>query len=138
MRESFKCPCCRATLAWDTEMTQPPTECPGCETHFHYLSDDPTPPSCPEADLPVSIFETSDDDRVILPDPINHPPHYNHGIIEPIDVIEDWKLPYHLGNAVKYIARAGHKTEDPREDLKKAAWYLNRYIEKEEIARANS
>lgn len=39
-------------------------------------------------------------------------------------------LPYHLGNAVKYIARAGRK--DPtktEEDLRKAIWYINRYIE---------
>ena len=39
-------------------------------------------------------------------------------------------LPYHLGNALKYIARAGRK--DPaktEEDLRKAIWYINRYIE---------
>ena len=38
-------------------------------------------------------------------------------------------MPYHLGNAVKYIARAGRK--DPaktEEDLRKAIWYINRYI----------
>ena len=55
--------------------------------------------------------------------------HYTFGSIEVIDVIEGLKLPYHLGNAVKYIARAGHK--DPAkttEDLRKAVWYLNRYI----------
>lgn len=61
-------------------------------------------------------------------DNINHPKHYNHGDIEPIDVIEDWKLPYHLGNVVKYIARAEHKG-NMVEDLKKARWYINRYIE---------
>jgi len=38
-------------------------------------------------------------------DNINHPSHYTFGKIEPIDVIEDWGLPYHLGNTVKYIAR---------------------------------
>ena len=45
-------------------------------------------------------------------------------------MIEGLKLPYHLSNAVKYIARAGHK--DPAkttEDLRKAVWYLNRYID---------
>jgi hypothetical protein len=64
-------------------------------------------------------------------DPVNHPSHYTFGKIEVIDAIEDWKLPYHLGNSVKYIARAGRK--DPKktiEDLSKAAWYLSRYIEK--------
>ena len=59
---------------------------------------------------------------------INHPKHYNKGSIESIDVIEDWKLGYHLGNCVKYICRAPHKG-DTLADLKKARWYLTRYIE---------
>lgn len=61
---------------------------------------------------------------------INHPSHYNKGRFEVIDVVEDWKLGFCLGNTVKYVARAGHK--DPTkeiEDLKKAAWYLAREIE---------
>lgn len=64
-------------------------------------------------------------------DPINHPKHYNQGEIEPIRVIEDWKLGYHLGNVVKYISRAEHK-QDALEDLKKARWYLDRYIAERE------
>lgn len=62
-------------------------------------------------------------------DPVNHPAHYTRGNIEVIDFIEDKYLPYHLGNCVKYICRAGYK--DPSlmmEDLKKAEWYLHRYI----------
>lgn len=61
---------------------------------------------------------------------INHPSHYNTGKIEVIEAIEDWNLGVHLGNVVKYVARAGKK--DPTkeiEDLQKAAWYLNRKIE---------
>ena len=58
---------------------------------------------------------------------VNHPSHYNQGKIEVIDAIEDWKLGFALGNAVKYIARAGHKG-DPIEDLRKAAWYIDREI----------
>ena len=61
-------------------------------------------------------------------DPVNHPSHYTDGI-EVIDYIEDQKFPYHLGNAVKYLSRAGKK--DPTktvEDLEKAVWYINRYI----------
>jgi hypothetical protein len=61
-------------------------------------------------------------------DPVNHPKHYTFGLIEVIDVIEDWGLDFHLGNAVKYIARAAHKGHE-YEDLKKAAWYLKRKIE---------
>lgn len=60
-------------------------------------------------------------------DAVNHPSHYTRGNIEVIDFIEDQQLPYHLGNVVKYIARAGFKG-DKIEDLKKAQWYLNRYI----------
>lgn len=60
-------------------------------------------------------------------DVINHPSHYTRGKIEVIDFIEDQQLPYHLGNVIKYIARAGHKG-DKLEDLKKARWYLDRYI----------
>jgi hypothetical protein len=58
---------------------------------------------------------------------IDHPKHYNVGKIEVIDAIEDWQLGFHLGNVVKYVARADHK-KNPLEDLKKAAWYLEREI----------
>ena len=65
-------------------------------------------------------------------DAILHPAHYvedrEH---EPVDVILDWNLPYCLGNVVKYIARAGRK-DDRLQDLKKAAWYLQKEIEREE------
>ena len=63
---------------------------------------------------------------------INHPAHYNVGKYEVIDVIEDWRLGFCLGNAVKYIARAGRK--DPaktEEDLRKAVWYIERFIKNE-------
>lgn len=59
---------------------------------------------------------------------INHPDHYNQGNIEVIDVIEDWNLGFHLGNAIKYIARAEHK-DNTKQDLEKAKWYLQRYID---------
>ena len=62
-------------------------------------------------------------------DTINHPNHYAHGRkYEPIDVIEDWQLGFHLGNTVKYIARAGRK-DDMVQDLEKARWYLDRKIQ---------
>jgi hypothetical protein len=60
-------------------------------------------------------------------DLVNHPPHYTRGGIETIDVIEAWGLGFHLGNALKYIARAGHKG-DALEDLQKARWYIDRAI----------
>lgn len=59
---------------------------------------------------------------------INSPKHYTFGSIETISVIEDWKLGFHLGNAVKYISRAGKKDAAKTiEDIDKAIWYLNRY-----------
>lgn len=60
---------------------------------------------------------------------INHPKHYNEGKFEVIDVIEDWKLGFHEGNVIKYVARAKYKKNE-LEDLKKAAWYLARLISK--------
>ena len=60
-------------------------------------------------------------------DKVNHPSHYNSGKIEVIDFIEDQKLGFNLGNAVKYTARAEHKENDV-EDLKKAIWYLTREV----------
>ena len=60
-------------------------------------------------------------------DPVNAPEHYTRLDPEPIDVIEDWGLSYYLGNAVKYISRAGYKG-DAREDLSKAVFYLQREI----------
>ena len=66
-----------------------------------------------------------------IEDVVNHPRHYTTGEIEVIDAIEDWKLDYHDGNVVKYVARAKYKG-DYLENLKKAQWYLNRKIQKEE------
>lgn len=64
-------------------------------------------------------------------DNVNHPPHYTFGSIEPIDVIEDWNLGFHLGAVVKYIARCEHKGR-PLEDLRKARWFLDREIQRRE------
>ena len=58
---------------------------------------------------------------------IDHPEYYKVGGIEAIDVIEDWKLDFCLGNAIKYIARAGKKSDDVKTDLEKAAWYIKRH-----------
>ena len=78
-------------------------------------------------------------DRVFPPtvepsaDPVNRPSHYTDGKIEVIDYIEDKKLGFCLGNAIKYISRAGKK--DPTkevEDLKKARWYIDRRIKEVE------
>ena len=59
---------------------------------------------------------------------VDHPQHYNTGKYEAIDVIEDWDLEFHCGNAVKYISRHKHKG-NPKQDIEKAIWYLQRYLE---------
>lgn len=70
------------------------------------------------------------------PDPVSHPPHYGgaDNPYEAIKVIEAWGLGFCLGNAVKYVSRAGKKG-DYLEDLKKARWYLDREIERTEAGR---
>lgn len=64
-------------------------------------------------------------------DKVNHPDHYQSvdPTYETINVIEAWGLDFCLGNAIKYISRAGKKG-DEIEDLEKAAWYINRKIAK--------
>lgn len=61
---------------------------------------------------------------------VNHPSHYGgkDNKYEAIKVIENWELGFHLGNVLKYINRAGKKS-NMIEDLEKAQWYLSRYIE---------
>ncbi|MFD8142588.1 DUF3310 domain-containing protein [Streptomyces sp. NPDC059708] len=63
-------------------------------------------------------------------DSVHHPSHYADGWsngAEVIDLTEN--LPFNRGNAIKYLCRAGKKN-DELEDLRKAAWYVNREIER--------
>jgi hypothetical protein len=62
---------------------------------------------------------------------VNQPAHYKGNKFECIDIIEDFHLGFHLGNAVKYILRAGKKG-DRIEDIRKAIWYLERECKREE------
>jgi len=62
---------------------------------------------------------------------VNHPPHYQANGVEAIDVIDAFGLGFNLGNATKYILRAGRKGP-PLTDLRKAAWYLDREIKRQE------
>lgn len=63
-------------------------------------------------------------------DPVNHPSHYttHPSGVECIQITEH--MNFCLGNAVKYIWRAGLKSTDPVEDLRKAVFYINREIER--------
>ena len=62
---------------------------------------------------------------------VEHPDHYQSpNGLEAIDVIEAFFHDnFHLGNVFKYLARAGKKG-DYVEDLEKAAWYLQREIDR--------
>lgn len=62
---------------------------------------------------------------------INHPSHYGgaDNVYEAIKVIRAWGLGFSLGNAVKYLCRAGKKGgESALDDLRKARWYLDNEI----------
>jgi len=59
---------------------------------------------------------------------VNHPDHYQGNKFEVIDIIEDFGLGFHLGNVVKYVLRAGKK-DATLQELEKAKWYLDRYIQ---------
>ena len=56
------------------------------------------------------------------------PAYYQRGSIEVWDFIRDQELNYHLGNAIKYICRAGHK-DSKEADLKKAIHYLENELD---------
>ncbi|MDK9849750.1 MULTISPECIES: DUF3310 domain-containing protein [Staphylococcus] len=67
---------------------------------------------------------------VLSHETVNHPSHYNYGEIEVIDFIEqvtqhyNTNVAYHIGNAIKYLARSPHK--NGKEDVAKAKWYIER------------
>lgn len=64
-----------------------------------------------------------------MTDNVNHPPHYNShpSGVECITVVEH--MSFNVGNAIKYLWRADEKGV-PIEDLRKAAWYIQREIER--------
>lgn len=70
---------------------------------------------------------------------ISAPSYYVDGrTYEPHLVIEDWHLNFNLGNALKYIARAGRKDESTMiEDLKKAQVYLGFEIDRQKMKERN-
>ena len=72
-----------------------------------------------------------------MTDNVSHPAHYTSGGIECIDAMKSALTPdefrgYLRGNAVKYLWRYDRKGE-PVEDLRKAAWYLDRLTDEMEV-----
>lgn len=75
--------------------------------------------------MPTKTITLPKDDA---PDVVNHPPHYTDhpSGVECIAITEH--MNFCLGNAIKYVWRAGLKSENPEQDLQKAVWYINREI----------
>ncbi len=73
------------------------------------------------------IRETMDKNQYHM---VNHPPHYTQhpSGVECIQITEH--MNFCLGNAIKYIWRAGLKSDDAVEDLKKARFYIEREIKR--------
>lgn len=124
--KELTCEGCGKTFTHKKEKAQGrwPKYCPECLPKYYKV-----PKKKVDVTLANMIVNTLGEPevKVVEEDVINHPSHYTRGKIEVIDFIEDQQLPYHLGNVIKYIARAGYKG-DKLEDLKKSRWYLDRYI----------
>ena len=59
------------------------------------------------------------------------PAYYKRGLTDVWDFIREQELNFHLGNAVKYICRAGYK-DSKIQDLEKAIHYLKNELHHEE------
>lgn len=77
---------------------------------------------------PPSVCKLIFGDEKVSDDNVNHPSHYtaHPAGIECIDVVEH--MTFNIGNAIKYLWRAGLKAGDPIEDFKKSIWYIQREI----------
>lgn len=72
-----------------------------------------------------------------MSDIVNSPTHYTRLEPQPIEVVEAWHLGFNLGNALKYLARAGFKDgADDTLDLAKAVFYIQREITNRKKAKA--
>lgn len=136
-----KCPLCNATVVnmtvvrlqgfYDDGCRQLVTTMSCCRGYIDF--DEHGPAHVDERhNLQTDVFAAERLTIDPVADPVSNPPHYTFGKFEVIDVIEalGWGLAFCLGNALKYIARAGRK--DPtktKEDLEKARWYLDRAID---------
>lgn len=137
-RPAVNCPTCRAELNEPKKKVAPkdnkskkvdevPPVISKMETTESYINSESVQHLYECTDDVKGSCVSTDKHPTPIPNAVDHPSHYNKGKIEVIDFIEDQQLPFHLGNVVKYIARAGSKG-DKLEDLKKARWYLDRYI----------
>ena len=122
----YKWKICESCMSFE-EDPQTGEHCAACEY-----------PGITTSDMPIGTKPTNYAPAVLVGypettfDAVSHPSHYTEGRqYEPRKVIHDWGLNFNLGNAVKYISRAGRKG-DALEDLKKARQYLDFEIEEME------
>ena len=81
------------------------------------------------------VLATEDTYNAITGDNVNHPSHYETGKFECFDVMrevlgDDSVKDFCIANTFKYIYR--HKRKNGVEDIKKAKWYIDKYLELEE------
>lgn len=128
-RPAVNCPTCRIELNKPNEKESPKdNQSEKVNEVAPVISKTETTESYITADSVKDLYDVTTDIKPnCISNAIDHPSHYNRGKIEVIDFIEDQGLSFHLGNVIKYITRAGSKG-DKLEDLKKARWYLDRYI----------
>ena len=129
-RPAVNCPTCRAELNKPKNKKKSPkdNQSKKATESAPVISKTETTESYITADSVKDLYDVATDKKPNrITNAIDHPSHYNRGKIEIIDFIEDQGLSFHLGNVIKYITRAGSKG-DKLEDLKKARWYLDRYI----------
>lgn len=113
-----KCDYCTAPIGSTTYVIKPTDKHP-------YLS------ACSESCLKLSIERYSEQEKIAHKPSIDHPAHYQSKGIEAIDVIDAFDLDFCLGNAIKYILRAGRKDKETKlQDIEKAMWYLKWYLQK--------
>ena len=91
------------------------------------------------ADIVSANVDFEDEDEEVSDkEMVNHPPHYNQGKFETIDIIEDIVagyddpvVAYLVGTTLKYLARAPFKNAE-KQDLEKAEFYLKRAIDRQQ------
>lgn len=125
------CPHCRAEMFVNSEATS--FVCYRCgvltTAYFMFFEKQRTP----EYSVPDDLSKAP-----APPSPINHPPHYNKhpSGIECIEIVRH--MNFNLGNAVKYIWRAGLKSSSQEEDLKTAIWYLQDELQRLTTGKTNT
>lgn len=88
--------------------------------------------------IEANVEFENEDEEVSDKEMVNHPPHYNQGKFETIDIIEDIVAGYDdpveaylIGTTLKYLARAPFKNAK-KQDLEKAEFYLKRAIDRQQ------